>query len=492
MKLQYGIASVIVMACGMAVSAQDTPRDTKQPPVRDTRPVRPTDERRPTDAEKDAMRRDAVRAGDTILIPAAWAKGTTVKGEDDAQLGTVEDVVVRGRSGQVVYLLVSTGVRPANSQTPDHPRAVDRVTAVPFAAFAWDDEKKVLTLPVTEEKFKAAQSFDASQWRTQMEDADRGEATYRYYQVPEDRLAWDRREYRPSRMTDPNRPMKDRDDLKKPDRDDMKKLDKDRAERPADRPVVKPDRDAQPDRTLTRADSERSLFRVEEIRGKPVRMVDGREFGQVNEVVFDAPSGRIAFLAVTPGSSMDAGEGKIAIPWPSFNVDSSGQITVTEIDKDALRNAPRLTEADWGDARAANYTDDLYKTYGYDTAQWRDGYPRDTWNKPGKERTDRLSKPGADRTVTTTERTINGKIDSIEKSGKSVVINVKSDTGEVVTVHTAPQSYLDQNKLNLKKGDSVRVTAKSMEVDGKQCMQATQLTAADGTQVMITPEIDRK
>src|ERR1043165_5062813 len=442
MLKQHRMAGVVIAACSLAPAfAQDTNKDKDRD--RDRQPST----RQPADDIKNRSDIDRVKAGDPLPVPSSWAEGTTVVGDDNVQLRTVEDAIIRGRSGRVVYLLITKGIRPANSQAPDHPRALDRVSAIPFAAFSWDDDKKVLTLPVSEEQFKNAPSIELSQWRG-VEDPDRADAAYRYFKIPDDRLALHRREYRPSRLNSPDR-MDKMDKMDKKDRP-MRTDKPDKADK-TDR--TKPDRINQPARdtgVLSRADTEKSLFTVKEIRNHPVRTEDGREFGTVNEVVFDAPSGRVAFLAVTPGSSMDAGEGKVAIPWPAFRVQPSGEVTVpNSIDKEALKNAPRLTRADWSDIGHDAYTEDLYKTYGYDSGYWRDSSVKTT-RMYGKDRTDMKS----------TEKSINGKIESIEKSGKVVVINVKGDDGEMYTVHTASQAYLDQHKLSLRKGDTVRINAK--------------------------------
>ncbi len=501
LKLNHCVGSLLVLA-GMvgAVSAQP-PKDR---PQTDNRPQPET--RRSTDETrrdyKQHSEADDLNSQGVILIPSTRAEGVTVTGNDGVRLGNVRDVVARGRSGKVVYILVSKGIR-TGAQEPD------RVAAVPYGAFRWNDDRKTLNLPVTEEQFKAAASFDADQWRD-IGDPIAAETSYKYFNVPEERAAQDRKVYRvgkstevrqgdgrddPSRRDDPTR-RDDKDRRDEKDRRDVKEprtpegRDQDRND-PAHQPANKEDRRHDyNDKELSRADQEGSLFRVSEIRNKPLTTQDGRGLGNVNDVIFDANSGRIAFLVITPASSLQAGDGRIGVPWPSFNVDQSGRLVALDLDKETLRAAPRLTQDEWAELQINGYTEDMYKRYGYDTTGWgkstassRDGQSRNKYRTAMKS-----GEPC----------TVRGKVESIEQGAamngtdRVVILNVRTDDGELVPVHTAPQAYLDQNKLAVRKGDAVTITATKFDKDGKKCVCATEMTSPDGKRVVMQSDDESK
>lgn len=488
LKLNHCVGSLLVLA-GMvgAVSAQP-PKDR---PQTDNRPQPET--RRPTDESRRDYKRhseaDDLNSQSVILIPSTRAEGVTVTGTDGVRLGNVRDVIVRGRSGKVVYILVSKGIR-TGSQEPD------RVAAVPYGAFRWNDDRKTLNLPVTEEQFKAAASFDADQWRD-IGDPIAAETSYKYFNVPEERATQDRRTFRvaPSHgvrdgdgLDDPSR-RDDRDTKDARDRRDERNrqdaLDRRDTKEPQKLEARDQDKNDRRhdynDKELSRADQEGSLFRVSDIRNHPLTTQDGRGLGNVNDVIFDANSGRIAFLVITPASSLQAGDGRIGVPWPSFNVDQSGRLVALDLDKETLRAAPRLTQDDWAELQINGYTEDMYKRYGYDTTGWgksaassREGQSRNKYRTAMKS-----GEPC----------TIRGKVESIEQGTAGmdgvVVLNVRTDDGELVPVHTAPQAYLDQNKLAIRKGDPVTITATRFDMDGKKCVCATEMTSPDGKRVVM-------
>jgi sporulation protein YlmC with PRC-barrel domain len=487
----------IVAICGMAgsVYAQEQPDRNRSRPENQ----QPSDQPR-KDGDKVRVKEHTEKHSEhtdknCILVPSTRAEGVTVVGADDVRLGMVKDAIVRGNSGRVVYVLVSRGMTPAYSQTPD------RVVAVPFAALTWDDERRVLTVPITEAKFNAAMSTELDKWNT-LRDPTIATNTYKYFAVPDDRADLDRRVYRVRRDR-----MNDDMDSRRDRMNDKDKDARDRDARKEDQQAR--DREARRDRAndadnLSRTDAEGSLFRVSEIRNKPLMSRDGEEVALVNDLVFDAPSGHVAFLVITPSSTMNAGDGRIAVPWPNFEVDQTGRLYADNLDKETLRAAPRFTQAEWAELHIDGYNDDVYKRFGYPAPQWERSTTVKTTTSTTSSttntrpaNTDPNNKtpamqgdwrgPYTKAMATGTPRTVNGRIESITEYGtdpKIVVINVKTDDGEVVPIHLAPRSHLDKHSLKLKQGETVTVSGKDISLDGKKCVCGTEVTS-NGDRVTI-------
>lgn len=522
---QY-VGSLLVLAgtAGGAIAQQ--PQDRPQPQDRQQPRDRQQPDRRPgEDNTREGRQRSESddRNSDTVmLIPSTRAEGAMVTGADGARLGTVRDAIVRGHSGRVVYILVSKGI----TTSPQEP---NRVAAVPYAAFRWNEDQKVLTLPVTQEQFRAAASFDVDQWQGIGNPA-AADIAYEYFKVPKERAAEDREMHRVGKSRDRrdmrdmhdnpgNRNDQDRRDGEEPRTRDGRDRDGNDADRqpgnqnqdgrkdprsPDGRDQDRKDPARQPGNTSEdhrwghdgkepdRATLEGSLFRVTEVRNQPLTTKDGRGLGTVNDVIFDANSGRIAFLVITPAASMEAGDGRIGVPWPSFQVDQSGRLMATDLHKETLKAAPRFTQNEWGELKIDGYTEDMYKRFGHDNADWgrssgtsasRDGQWRDKYRSAMK---------------TGETRIIRGTVESIEQGPamggmeQVVILNVRTEDGETIAVHTAPQAYLDQHKLAVRKGDPITLTARTFEMDGKKCVCATDVAAADGKRVVLHTEGDSK
>src|SRR5207244_2680185 len=138
----------------------------------------------------------------------------------------------------------------------------EKVTAVPFKAFGWNPDKKCLTLSMTADQMKSAPALESGDWKT-LGDPARTEPMYSYFNTTEDR----------------------KDDR---DADAMERA------KPGEPPRLRPE--------------EHRVIRVSDIRGKTLMGSDGREVGKVNDLVLDAGSGRIAFVAVTFGGVLGIGD----------------------------------------------------------------------------------------------------------------------------------------------------------------------------------------
>jgi len=476
---KYMSLALVVALAGTAypLAAQDNDVHKNQPDTRrDTQP----ENRRDTMKHDRRSQTDDMNKEGYVLVPSSRIQGVTVVGEDNARLGTVKDLILRPDSGRIVYLLVTKGI------TVD-PRDPERYTPIPFAALTWDDQKKSLSLPMNERQFGTATSFSMEQWQSITEPS-LTTAIYKYYNVPEDRVMLDSKYHRINRMND-NATDHDR------------RTDKDRDERMKDEKRGDQRRDAQnkDGRDGLNKDGhnmehgENSLLRASDIRNQPLLTKDGRDMGRVNDVVFDGNSGRIAFVVITPASSLGVGDGRIGVPWPMFESDATGKLYAMDLDRDTLKSAPRFTQADWAELRNEGYTEDMYKRFGYDATGWNGT----GMAMSSTERNSAWQTGYRDAMKNGTPRTITGKIESVSDeqawkgSGRVTVINVKTDGGETVKVHTAPKDVLDNHKLNLKKGDTVTVTGKSVDMDGKQVLCAHELAAANGNRVTLYNDNDR-
>lgn len=71
------------------------------------------------------------------------------------------------------------------------------------------------------------------------------------------------------------------------------------------------------------------------------------ELGQLEHVVVDAPSGRIAYAVLVRGGVFGLGERFHAVPWEALEVDVDRHRLVLDIEKDRLDAAPGFDDDNW-------------------------------------------------------------------------------------------------------------------------------------------------
>ncbi len=426
-RKHVGVVAVLVSA-GLAASVMARQSETRQPPSppRPGETYKPGDKRDGDNMDRPSDKRDkwSHDSRPVMLVPSTWLDDNSIRGSNDEKLGEVKDLIVARAPGKVTFVLLGHGGVATIGE---------KVTAVPFRAFAWNADKKCLTLSMTEEQIKAAPTLESGEWKT-LGDPSRTEPIYSHYnQTPDHR-------------------MTDRDDA---------------PARPEDASKLRPE--------------EHRVLRVSDIRGKELMGNDGREIGKVNDLVLDTSSGRIAFVAVTFGGLMGIGSDKVAVPWTAFDVNKDGHLFVTTIDKDTIKSAPRLTEKDWGELKEPGFGGRVYQHFGKKapwleaSADGRDGM---------RSEYDRLYTSG-------TARDIQGTITSVDEDApmsgepKMVVLTVNTKGNESVKVDVCPKAYLDQNTVQLRKGDTVSIRGREATVDGKTVVIANQVTASDGHAVML-------
>src|SRR5579864_872481 len=105
-----------------------------------------------------------------------------------------------------------------------------------------------------------------------------------------------------------------------------------------------------------------SLIGSDKVEGTAVYGADDRKIGNVQRVMIDKISGKVAYAVISFGGFLGMGEDYYPMPWPNLKYDTTiggYRVGVTE---DQLKGAPkfnRSTDWDWSD-RARDQT-----VYGY-------------------------------------------------------------------------------------------------------------------------------
>lgn len=249
-----------------------------------------------------------------MLIPSAWVVGVKVEGSDDKRIGEVNDLIVSRRSGRVHYALIGAGGVLGIGE---------RNVPIPYMALRWNEADRHLEVPMTVDQMKQAPTLENKEWKA-LQERNRSEQFAGYYRIPMDRFEEVDRDY--------------------------------------------PWRKSSLDESLW------PLMKVSELKGKTLMGDDGREIGTVDELVFDAASGRMAFVVVKFGGTLGFGSDRVALPWGMFDVNKDGHLFATSLDKEKVLAAPRLTEKNWGEFKDPRYGAKVYSHFGV-RAGWIENTP---------------------------------------------------------------------------------------------------------------------
>lgn len=82
---------------------------------------------------------------------------------------------------------------------------------------------------------------------------------------------------------------------------------------------------------------------ADDLEDAKLRSPDGKDMGEISELVIDPATGRIAYAVVELGGFLGIGDSDFPVPWALFS--PSGDGYVLNVPKDKLTNAPRFNDS---------------------------------------------------------------------------------------------------------------------------------------------------
>jgi sporulation protein YlmC with PRC-barrel domain len=94
----------------------------------------------------------------------------------------------------------------------------------------------------------------------------------------------------------------------------------------------------------------------------------GEDLGNIEHIMLDVGSGRIAYAVLSFGGFLGIGEKLFAVPWSALTLDTRHKCFVLGIEKSRLKDAPGFDKDHWptmADARWATSIHDYYQASPY-------------------------------------------------------------------------------------------------------------------------------
>lgn len=259
------------------------------------------------DTPPSARQGDKDASGRVIRVTKLLdANVRNTKGE---KIGEIEDLVIDREEGVVAYAVLSFGGFLGIGE---------KYFAIPFQSVKRNEDEKFVILDASKEQLEKAPNFTGDAWP----DFDRkyGTTVHDYYKT---KPYWN---------------------------DDAAKVDPARI-----------DKDAL-DKDKLRA---RGMVRASKMVGMDVRDPSDKNLGDVEDVVVDDGSGRVAYVVLSFGGFLGMGDKLFAIPWHALRPDfKDADRVVLDVPKEKLQSAPGFDKKNWPNMADRKWGEEVHKYYG--------------------------------------------------------------------------------------------------------------------------------
>jgi sporulation protein YlmC with PRC-barrel domain len=123
-----------------------------------------------------------------------------------------------------------------------------------------------------------------------------------------------------------------------------------------------------------------SMIRASELIGMNIQNSKSGEVGEVEDVVLDADTGQIKYIAVTYGGFLGLGDKLFAVPYEAFKArrnpdDRDEVVLMLDVTEQQLEGAQGFDQDNWPDFADAEFTSELDKRYGIERTRRQTARP---------------------------------------------------------------------------------------------------------------------
>jgi sporulation protein YlmC with PRC-barrel domain len=107
-----------------------------------------------------------------------------------------------------------------------------------------------------------------------------------------------------------------------------------------------------------------NVHQASDLSGMDVENVSNQKIGDVENVAIDLKAGRVAFVVISPDSSLNLKDNLYALPPNALTPSSDGKTLTTGVDQQKLASAPHLSKNDWSKLSDRSFASQVYQYYG--------------------------------------------------------------------------------------------------------------------------------
>jgi sporulation protein YlmC with PRC-barrel domain len=106
------------------------------------------------------------------------------------------------------------------------------------------------------------------------------------------------------------------------------------------------------------------IMAASSFEGETVINPQGETLGEIEEIMLDVRSGRIAYAVMSVGGFLGIGEKYFAVPWRAFTMDTDQKAFILDVDKERLMKAPGFDKDHWPAMADQRWAGQVHSYYG--------------------------------------------------------------------------------------------------------------------------------
>jgi hypothetical protein len=103
-----------------------------------------------------------------------------------------------------------------------------------------------------------------------------------------------------------------------------------------------------------------SLISADKVQGTNLYNRNGDDLGEVESIMIDKPSGKVAYAVIAFGGFLGMGQERRALPWSALHYDTEQRGYVVDAGDDVIKSTPAIND-NYGDR---NWGSRLHQHYG--------------------------------------------------------------------------------------------------------------------------------
>ncbi|MEN6336211.1 MAG: PRC-barrel domain-containing protein [Phycisphaerales bacterium] len=247
--------------------------------------------------------------------------------------------------------------------------------------------------------------------------------------------------------------------------------------------------------------------RVSRIDGSTVETPEGLGAGHIRDLAVAMDSGRVQYTIVSYGGLLGIGSRFAAVPQGAIDLQPDRRVAQLNVGKDVLRNNS-FAAGQFPDLGNPSYARDIDRAYGVGTGETVLGYVPAEESRQGATTAPGATRSGTERTPKTTApdrtqrgpaagsmsslkfdpqakfdpaavKTVEGTVTALGKSTHAaggpdmLLMQIQTDSGDLVTVNAGPLNYVSKQDFYAVNGDRVSVTGSTVRgSNGAEIMAA--------------------
>lgn len=105
------------------------------------------------------------------------------------------------------------------------------------------------------------------------------------------------------------------------------------------------------------------VMAAESLQGDRVINPRGEDLGEIQEIMLDVASGKIAYVVLSFGGVMGFGDKLFAIPWSALTLDADRRCFILDIDRERLKKAPGFDRHHWPSMADPGWSSEVHDYY---------------------------------------------------------------------------------------------------------------------------------